>query len=194
MSALINKTIDFIIPTYDRYHELRAMLGSLTVQTCDNWRATVVVDNASDDRILRVLQDLNHPNIRHIFTGRRFNDWGHTPREMGKQASNCDYIIMTGDDNYYAPVLIEELNRVLESEPDFIYWDMIHSHYGYQFFSCRPAFNQIDMGAFATKAEKAQQITLGTSFAADGEFVEDFRRRFPDAQLIKIDKVLFVHN
>lgn len=188
------KTIDFIIPTFNRYNELQEMLGSLIVQTADNWRATVVIDNDSDELMEEVLSGLNHPNIRHMFTGKRFNDWGHTPRQIGKQASECDYIVMTGDDNYYMPVLVEELNKVLDMEPDFVYWDMVHSHYDYQLFTCQPFFNQIDMGAFACKSIKGKEIALDLSYAADGTFVEDFKRRFPDSSFIKIDKVLFVHN
>lgn len=188
------RTIDFIIPTFNRYNEVQEMLGSLIVQTADNWRATVVIDNEADDLMLEILAPLDHPNIRHMFTGRRFNDWGHTPREIGKQASDCDYIVMTGDDNYYMPVLVEELNKVMESDPDFIYWDMVHSHYDYQPFVCQPFFNQIDMGAFAFKADKGKQVALETTYAADGTFVENFRQRFPDASYLKINKVLFVHN
>jgi hypothetical protein len=50
------------------------------------------------------------------------------------------------------------------------------------------------MGAFATRRELAQQIPLGTDFAADGWFVEQFKQNFPQQQIIKVEKVLFVHN
>jgi len=50
------------------------------------------------------------------------------------------------------------------------------------------------MGAFATHRDLAQQIKLGTDFAADGWFVEHFKQKFPEQRIVKINKVLFVHN
>lgn len=37
--------VDFVIPTYYRINELRSMLSSLIAQTCDEWIATIVIDN-----------------------------------------------------------------------------------------------------------------------------------------------------
>jgi hypothetical protein len=50
------------------------------------------------------------------------------------------------------------------------------------------------MGAFATRNDLAQQIVLNTSYAADGEYVEEFKIKFPQENIIKIPKVLYVHN
>lgn len=183
-------TVEFIIPTYDRFKELRSMLASLLAQTAGNWLATVVVD---DIKVWDILP-IEEPRIKYICTGKRFNDWGHTPREMGKQQSRADYIIMTGDDNYYMPVLIEEINKITTLPIDFIYWDMVHSHTGYSYFKCYPAISAIDMGAFCFKASLGQKIPLGTMYAADGFFVEEFKKAYPDMKQARINKVLFVHN
>ena len=101
---------------------------------------------------------------------------------------------MTGDDSYYTPNFVEELYQTSKNSPGMVYWDMVHSHYAYQYFRCLPAYNQIDMGAFATRRDLAQQIPLGTEYAADGLFVEKFKEMFPNKRIVKIDKVLFVHN
>src|SRR5690606_32897439 len=100
----------------------------------------------------------------------------------------------SGDDNYYIPTFINELTIASETNPGMIYWDMVHSHYKYSYFKCLPAFNQIDMGAFATRTDLAKQIKLGTSYAADVTFVEDFNKKFLDENIKKIEKVLFIHN
>jgi hypothetical protein len=65
---------------------------------------------------------------------------------------------------------------------------------GYTFFKTALWMNQIDIGAFATRADIAKQIKLKTSYAADGEFIEEFKVRFPDFNSVKINKVLYVHN
>ena len=127
----------------------------------------------------------------HNFVGFSLSDF---LREIAKQASSADYIIMTCDDNYYTPNLVAELKAVIKDNPGMIYWDMIHSHAQYHYFNCYPSINHIDMGAFATRIDLAKQIHLNTTFAADGEIVEDFKKKFLHERIVKIDKVLFVHN
>jgi hypothetical protein len=129
-----------------------------------------------------------------MFTGCRYNDFGHTPREIGKQLSRATYIVMTGDDNYYTPNFVHELKNASIDKPGVIYWNMVHSHYGYTYFKCTPGNHQIDMGAFATRKDIAQSIELGHEFAADGYFIEEVKAKFPKEKMTKIDKILFVHN
>jgi len=190
--------VDFVIPTYWRVEPLHCMLASLTSQTDGDWNATVVIDNIGEDEkvpyIISLIKVFDDDRISYFITGKRHNNWGHTPREIGKQLSEADYIIMTGDDNYYTPNFVAELKKASISKPGMVYWDMVHSHYDYQYFNCKPAYNQIDMGAFATRRDLAQQIPLNVSFAADGEYVRDFNTKFPQEQKIKINKTLFVHN
>lgn len=191
----MEKTVEFIIPTYYRPRELKSMLASLCAQHSDNWLATVVIDGydwAEDVELL--VGSFWEKRIRCINLEKRFNDWGHTPRQIGKNQSRGDYTIMTGDDNYYMPTLVTSITPLMEAGIDFIYWDMIHSHYGYTLFKTSPYMNQIDMGAFAFKTEMGKQIDLTTAYAADGIFVNDFHVKFPEAKYQKIDRVLFVHN
>jgi glycosyltransferase involved in cell wall biosynthesis len=187
--------VDFIIPTYNRPAPLRAMLASLVAQTNGNWVANVVIDGKDYlNDTLDIIEEIDDPRITYTVTDKRYNDWGHTPREMGKQMSTAKYIIMTGDDNYYTPNFVQEISVLCNVEVGMIYWDMVHSHYNYAYFKCVPAGGQIDMGAFATRRDLAQQIYLGTEYAADGWFVEQFKQKFPIENISKINKVLFVHN
>lgn len=189
--------VEFIIPTYDRIYPLHAMLSSLMAQTDEDWSANIVVDGPEHDTIEEVVARYNTPRIYCTYTDKRYNDWGHTPREQGKQASTADYIIMTGDDNYYMPVFVEELRKAAnETHADFIYWDMIHSYepYNYGLLTCQPKYGHIDMGAYATKNALAKAIKLTSNHSADGEFVETIMVHHRAAALHKINKVLFVHN
>lgn len=184
--------VEFIIPTYNRPELLKCMLQSLVCQIDGFWGAHVVIDNPDDIDNVNIVANFSDPRIRWSKMDKRYNDWGHTPREYGKQQSKAEYIIMTGDDNYYTPNFVAELNKYHGA--GMIYWDMVHSHYDYSYFKCSPFMNQIDMGAFATRRDLAQQIPLGTEYAADGIFVENFKRMFPNESIVKINKVLFVHN
>ena len=185
--------IEIIAPTYDRTLPLITLISSLENQTDEDWGLNIVVDGDCGvaDSIAKLF---GSSRVKVTYTGQRYNDWGHTPREMGKQASEADYVVMTGDDCYYVPSFVSELRKAAEDKPGMIYWDMVHSHYNYDFFRCSPGFNAIDMGAFATRSDLAKQIKLNTSYAADGEFVEEFKQRFPNEKIVKINHVLFVHN
>jgi hypothetical protein len=186
--------IEFILPTFNRTHELKSSLASLMAQTNPNWRATVIIDSDKEMPAERIVKSFQDDRITYSYTGERYNDWGHTPREQGKQASTADYVIMGGDDNYYCPTTVQDIITAAEDNPGLIYWDMVHSHYDYHYFKCEPWMNQIDIGAFATRTDLAKQIKLKTSYAADGEFIEEFKATFPDEKMTKINKVLFVHN
>jgi hypothetical protein len=188
--------IEFIIPTFNRTNPLVLMLTSLMVQSNPNWKAHVLIDNNEKSVGEDIVKSFNDDRIYYTYMDKRYNDWGHTLREKGKQESNADYIIMTGDDNYYVPVMVSSLLKIIEEEnrPGLIYWDMVHSHYSYHYFECKPFINQIDIGAFAIRNDFAKQIKLGTMYAADGFFIQEYIGKFPDEKKIKINKVLYVHN
>ena len=194
---LINIPIfEFIIPTYNREKPLYSMLSSLYAQTRNNWKATIVVDDIENNRVKEIVSKFNTNNISYFFTGKRYCDFGHTPRNMGKQASKSNYVILTGDDNYYVPTFIEELTQIVGLENvGMIYWDMIHNGYKYNYFETKLIDGCIDMGAFATRTDLAQQIQLSTNLlAADSKYISDFLEKFSQEKIIKINKVLFVHN
>ena len=185
--------VEIIAPTYDRTLPLITLIASLENQTDKDWGLNIVVDG--DCGVAEAISKLfGSERVKITYTGQRYNDWGHTPREIGKQASEAEYVLMSGDDNYYVPSLVAEIRKAAEDKPGMIYWDMVHSHYNYDFFRCSPGFNAIDMGAFATRSDLAKQIKLKTSYAADGEFIEEFKQRFPNERIVKINHVLFVHN
>lgn len=189
-------TIEFIIPTYDRREQLISMLSSINSQITDNWKANVVIDGNPNSFAYEVVEWLNNPNIYITCLGNRYNDWGHTPRNVGKNNSEADYIVMTGDDNYYVPSFTYEIEQASKSKPGLIYWDMITNNWeNYTWFNTRTEDAFIDMGAFATRRDLAHQIDLVPScFAADHAFVLEFNQKFPTENIIKINKILFVHN
>ena len=103
---------------------------------------------------------------------------------------------MTGDDNYYVPTLVSEIKKLAATKPGMIYWDMITNNWNnYTWFDCRTLDGFIDMGAFVTRNDLAKQIDLAPHcFSADHAFVMEFNRRFPNETILKIPKILFVHN
>jgi hypothetical protein len=196
MKNTFTSFVDFIIPTYQRYDQIKSMLYSLISQYDPDWTAQVIIDDIENDTIVEIIKNIKDDRISYTFTGTRYNDWGHTPREIGKQQSTSQYIIMTGDDNYYVPTLVSEIKQISKDNdlPALIYWSMIHSHNHYSPLSCELGIGGIDMGAFATRNDIAKSIKLPITYAADGEFIETIVASYPNEKFIKTNKYLFVHN
>lgn len=174
------KFVEFIIPTYDRIYPLKSMLSSLMAQTDGDWSANVVIDDVSNDEITNLIKEFKDDRLYFTFAGKRYNDFGHTPREIGKNLSIAKYIILTGDDNYYTPNFVEELKKNSTNNPVMIYWDMVHNHKHYatdthySYWKTLLVNCGIDMGSFATRGDVLKKYTLeNNNFCADGKLVEN---------------------
>jgi glycosyltransferase involved in cell wall biosynthesis len=192
--------IDFIIPTYNRPEHLVTLLGSLMAQSSDRWRAHVVVDcppQETIDRLKQIESFFNDNRIKWTYLDKRHNDWGHTPRQYGVDNSTEQWVVMTGEDNYYTPVFVEEVLKEITPKVHFIYTDMVHNWINKQYILVKTAIQlgRIDMGCYVTRTKNAKQVRLKTQHEwADWYFVEDYLKQFPDGKVKKIDKVIYVHN
>jgi glycosyltransferase involved in cell wall biosynthesis len=194
--------IEFIIPTYNRPNQLLTVIGSILSQTNSNWKIHVVADAIYH----------GYENVKDFFSSNEkikfselsgpHNDWGHTPRIYGLENATEDWIVMTGDDNYYTPNFVDTFLSTIDNNTNFIYCDMLHNHdtfhtNSYKYFDTKPQVNYIDIGNFATRVEMAKHISFNRgSYGADGEFVESYIKTYcNDSQNIKkINKALYIHN
>lgn len=189
--------IEFIIPTYNRPYHLLTMIGSILSQSNSNWKIHVICDGPCDgyDDIKQIFSKFDKIKFTEI-TGPN-KDWGHTPRQYGLDNCNEEWIVMSGDDNYYAPNFVDEFFSHINDSINFIYCDMIHNHFKYSYFNSEPKINKIDIGNFATRTKFAKQIIFNKgNYGADGEFVEEYISRFckePNS-IKKINQALYVHN
>ena len=191
--------IEFIIPTYNRVPHLITMLGSLQSQSNANWIAHVVADCPEDEiqeQLKTVIAFFNDPRIKLTILPERHNDWGHTPRQHGLDNATEEWVIMTGEDNYYVP---EFVDIMLEESKNhhFVYCDMVHNwvNRDYVPLSSRLELGRIDIGNFMTKTNMAKKIKLKKDFEwADWFFVQDFQNKYKVAKYKKVNKVLYVHN
>ena len=190
--------IEFIIPTYNRTNNLMSTLYSLVAQSNREWKAHVVIDNQSTilfDKIIEWFKD--EPRIQFTCINGPHWDAGHTPRNYGLERSTAEWVIMTGDDNYYIPTFVNEVLSVVEDDTKFIYCDMIHNGYGYHFFDCHHSSHHIDIGNMIMRSELAKQLKLDTTRVdADGLFCNQYINMFCQHEngIKKINKILYVHN
>ena len=189
--------IEFIIPTYNRPNQLMGMICSILSQTSPNWTIHVVADAVydgyqkvkdyfiGDDRIK--FSELNGPH----------KDWGHTARNYGLELATEEWVVMTGDDNYYMPVFVEDFLNCVDDNTHFVFCNMIHNwtNKDYLHINSVPKLGAIDIGNFMSRTNLSKNIKLDVSNAqSDGLFVEEYLRKYPHGTIKKINKPLYVHN
>ena len=195
--------IEFIIPTFERTNHLIALLGSLAAQTNPNWMAHVVAD-CPDEPVVERLHDIigffNDPRIKLTILDKRYNDWGHTPRNIGLDMATEEWIVMTGEDNYYVPTFVEEfLIASKKPETQFIYCDMLHNLVSnvYQPIKTKLQLGYIDIGCAAYMNRLIRGLRLDPTYPeSDHTFIQKYLISLTEffMPITKIDKVLYVHN
>jgi len=197
----MNPIIEFVIPTYKRYDSLNIIINSIIVQTYDNWKLHIISDG-KDERTDEIMNRYIHKNIKYSTIEGPNGSWGHPVREYGLMSSESDWIVMSGDDNYYMPVFVEEFTNAILSNNNigFVHCNLIHNGFHktmfYQELSSDFEEGSIDMGNVMTKTELSKKIGFKSrSYIADWEFIDSYKKEYEKNYIFyKIHKVLYVHN
>lgn len=189
--------IEFIIPTYNRPNQLMGVISSIFSQRSDKWKIHVVADGPYD----------GYEKVKNYFSGDDrikfseldgpFKDWGHTPRNYGLEHATEDWVVMSGDDNYYMPVFVDHFLSVVKPYVNFVFCDMIHNwtEFQYHYIKSAPKYGSIDIGNFMSRRVNAQKLKLDIKReAADAVFVDDYLKKFGREGIVYIPKPLYVHN
>lgn len=190
--------VEFIIPTWERPNDLMVMLACLVAQKNPNWKATVIINGITDD--YRKVKDTYQDDDRISFSHLEQNtpDWGHTPRNYGLDNATGDWIVMTSDDNYYAPVFVDLIiTEGFSPNVCMIFCDLIHDRImpGYQYMKSMLMEGYIDIGNAAYRRQYIGDIRIDTkSYTGDYKFARQFADSNKNKIIKKIDSVLFVHN
>lgn len=197
----MSEKIEFIVAHHlHRRYKIVSQISSIVVQTNSNWNIHVVCDGVDTDIefLKNVFPESEFPNIRYSILEKAHNDWGHTPRNYGVNNCKANWLVMCGNDNYYIPIFVDEMLKVINSNPkiNFLYCDMIHNAYRYDLFKCIPKLNRIDMCNMVVKTELAKQLPLDTKvYAADGIFCEQYVEKFCKEENIHyFPHIYYVHN
>lgn len=192
--------IDIIAVTYGHNDSLKCFINSIKAQTCDNWKLFIVHDGPNK-QLHNELNFENYLNDRVIFIQHPVNlgFYGHPLRKWALENLNLNNrVLITNADNYYVPVMVEE---VLKRREELIYFDLIHSHntdsnlnkssYGFMCSELKRKF--IDIGCVVMDSNLAKKVSFDSlEFAADWFYFEKILHLSPTTH--KINKVLFVHN
>lgn len=176
-------------------------MHSLLCQTYSDFEV-IVIHDGYDRRHLNIMNEfVKDDRIIYFQTPIRYNDWGHSLRNIGLPLVSGDFVINTNDDNYYVPVWLSELEKAitLNNGCNFVYYEMVSNHNHVKHHNKKdygvliPKIERwsIDMGQFAVNRSIIQKYKFLSKNDADGILIEEMK---PELKPVYIDKVLFVHN
>lgn len=178
---------------------LRCLVASFQAQTYDRWRLLVVHDGPASDTAARCLAELaTDPRVETYITPERKKQFGHPHRQaaIDRLTSTCDWVGLTNQDNYYAPVYLEWMLAVGTNPKrprEFIYCDCVHSHKQWRPLVTEPRSGRLDLGGWLASAALARQVRFDKfAFNGDGDYINKLRQRAKGIE--KVPAVLFVHN
>jgi hypothetical protein len=185
--------IHVIAVAYQKFGQLKVFVQSWLNQSQDNWILTVIHDgpNSEFDLIMTDFKQRAPEQILFFNTENRFNDYGHSLRELGLKNIKGDYVLLTNADNYFIPGAVEFVNEVfIAHSPDVVIFDMVHSHNlpggrnlpAYSFFETSFERNSIDMSAAIIKSYLAEKAGFrDKTFAGDATYFEDvMKAKYPE--------------
>lgn len=185
--------VSLAIAAYQSPDTLAGLIYSLRCQTYTNWEAVIVHDGPGP-KVRETVERIDDPRVRLIETEDRRGHYGHPWRRFGLEQCTGDYVGLSNDDNYYAPVFFEwMLHQMVRDRADFAYCNMVHSHQQWAYFPTRPKRGCCDLGAWIATRELALAVPWPSNdFNADGDYIEALTGQAH--RITRVEGCLFVHN
>ncbi len=194
------------VVAYQRPEAIHVLLRSLFVQTDQDFFCKVYHDGYDPkiELILRAYREEYPEQMDYEFTSKRYNDFGHSLRQMAINDAKGEYLLITNDDNYYVPVFVQNMmSRAKVDDSDLVICDMVHSYdrpgarnqIPYNFFQTSPSLGNIDIGAMIVRTEIAKEVGWRDMTAiGDGTYCNDVVASKAQIRISKVPQILFVHN
>jgi len=180
-----------------------SFVGSLLSQTDQNFICQIWHDGPSHDKdrfneFKDILEDINEEYGNKFIwysTKQRYNDYGHTLREMGLKEADTEFFHWTNLDNTYMPRFVELMMKQVTEEVDLVVCNAVHNYaFGeYGLLKGYPMTNYIDFCNFIVRTDLAKAHGFPyRDFAADGQFIDAIMPKV--RKWAKIEAILSVHN
>ena len=168
-------------------------------QTYDNIEIIIMHDGPLPTSAIVYAESLRDHRIRIYGTEVRYDDWGHTPRDLGidKLSEKSEAVIFTGVDNYYLPTFTAEVFEPVATNDTVVasYCDMLHNNKNWNKIDARLEYTRIDCGCFLVRSEIAREIRWGNRVSwEDWVFVEKVIKKYGMNHITKIARMLYIHN
>ncbi len=200
-------TLTIVCVAYKAHQETLTFVHSILNQKHQNFKLIVIHDgfDKKTEELLEPIAKENPDTFELVFTNKRYNDYGHSLREIGIKRASTKYILITNHDNYYNPHFTQYMlsQEVVKTDPDLIICNMTHGHIGAGItnnpkcdnFKTLPIRDFIDIGCFIAKTKNAKAVGFrDKSFAGDATYFEDLLSLKNKPSIIKLETTLLVHN
>lgn len=192
--------VSFIVPWFE---QIPTVIQSLLVQTYKELEIIVVYDGEpktkEETTYIKYMNSFQDSRLKFYNTFKHFNDWGHTPRNYGldKISYNSKAVVFTGVDNYYLPTFTEELFEPLFDNTSFTasYCNMLHEKKLWNEVDTKLEFSKIDCGCLMVRSDIAKEFRFGTKVSwEDWVFIEKLIKKYGAETILKIPRMLYIHN
>jgi glycosyltransferase involved in cell wall biosynthesis len=200
------REITIVCVSYKRYRNLPVLINCFLSQTLQNFKLLILHDgpDSTMDSVVRPYLEAHPDELAYQCTERRYNDYGHSLRDMGIRMCDTEYLLLTNDDNYYCPTFLEQMFvAIRHCGADIAMCDMLHSHMNpggraqvpYRYFETLPQRGSMDIGCLITKSACAKAVGFrDKSHDGDATFFEDVVKFIGNPKIVKVNQALFVHN
>ena len=184
--------ITFVATAYNEYYDPYMFISSLLLQTNKNWKCIIYCDG-QNSHISNIVNQFNDDRIKYTFSEKNTGFWGHFNRIDSLNMIDTDFFIQTSVQDYYLPNTVDLILKY--SDYDFIHFNCIHNHFEYEILDTLPHIGDIDWGCYAVKTAVGKSIGISRPeySGCDGLFAEELAK-IPDIKIMKIHKILTVHN
>lgn len=187
--------VTFIAPAYNERFDSFVFIGSLLAQKKPDWKA-IIYHNGPNKWMKYFVESFADNRLIYKESATNTGAWGCYNRiDCIQNLTDTDYIVQTSIQDYWLPNTVD--NILAHHGHDFIYWNSINHLVGYDnVLDSKPEINYIDWGNFAIKTSIARQISIlhPEEFTADGLFVQDCMESGLVKSIVKLPKILTIHN
>lgn len=195
--------LKIIAVTFNHTTELEVFIGSLLLQTSNDWMCEVIHDGPAPQVVKDIMARYAGDNrIVLKCTEKRNGVWGHVSRRIAleqMELSDKDFVLITNCDNVYVPGFVEQVleQARMREKVGIVYCDTIHSHLQWGYHKSQLAEGFIDMGAAVIRIDIAKSVGFRWDhFSADGKYIQECAIEGAKRGLcnVHISKGIFIHN
>lgn len=188
------------IVTYNQTHCLASLIHSIRSQGYDLYRGSIIHDGPWTDLAFKTCQNAIDGDTRFemLASETRANKFGHNLRQIGFDravADGCNWLCTMNGDCWYAPTYFEwMLSKATESNANFIYSNLVHSHTLWQPLRAEVRRGCIDAGSWIAHTSLVGDTKWDNlSFAGDWDFIKRLKEK-PNFKPAKVEGFIYVHN
>jgi hypothetical protein len=187
--------VTFVAPAFNEQFETYIFIGSMLCQKDPNWKA-IIYHNGPNKWLKYFVNSFGDPRLVYRESETNTEAWGTFNRiDAINNLVDTELIVQTSVQDYWLPNAVGDILEHIGQ--DFIYWNSINHLVGYaNILNSRPEIDHIDWGNFAIKTDIARQVGIQkpTEFTADGIFVTDCVSSGLLNSIVKVEKILTIHN